>query len=125
MKTRITELFGCRYPIILSGMTGISNAELVAAVANAGGLGILATADLNADQTRDAIAEIRRRTDKPFGANVPLIIPGAEQKADILIEKKVPVINYTLGKGDRLIEAVHAYGGRAVATVTPISWESL
>ncbi|MDY6823657.1 MAG: nitronate monooxygenase [Thermodesulfobacteriota bacterium] len=118
MRTRITELFGCRYPIVLSGMTGISNAELVAAVCNAGGLGILATADLNAKQTGDAIAEIRRLTDKPFGANVPLIIPGAEQKAEILIEEKVPVVNYTLGKGDRLIKAVHEYGGRTVATVT-------
>ncbi|MDY6904752.1 MAG: nitronate monooxygenase [Thermodesulfobacteriota bacterium] len=121
MKTRATELFGCRYPVLLSGMTGISNPELVAAVCNAGGLGILATADLNAEQTRSAITEIRTRTDAPFGANVPLIIPGAEEKIAILIEETVSVVNYTLGKGDRLIAAVHQYGGHAVATVTNAS----
>lgn len=118
MKTRITELFQCQYPVVLSGMTGISNPALVAAVCNAGGLGILATADLNADQTIKAIRDIHSKTDKPFGANVPLIIPGAEEKAEILIKEKVPVVNYTLGKGDGLIKAVHAYGGLAVATVT-------
>lgn len=118
MKTRITALFDCRYPVVLSGMTGVSNAELVAAVANAGGLGILATADLDDAQTRAAIRKIRTLTDKNFAANVPLLIPGADKKAAVLIEEKVPVINYTLGKGEHLIRAVHDYGGRAVATVT-------
>ncbi len=58
MKTRITQLFGIKYPVILPGMSWISTPELVAAVSNAGGLGILATGPLNADQTRKAI---RRR----------------------------------------------------------------
>lgn len=118
MKTAITELFGCTYPVLLSGMTGISTPDLVAAVNNSGGLGILATADLTAGQTREAIKKIRRLTDRPFGANVPLMIPGSAEKAKILIEEKVAVINYTLGSGERLIDSVHQYGGLAVATVT-------
>lgn len=118
MKTRITELFGIEYPIICSGMTGISNPRLVAAVSNAGGLGILATADLNVDQLRRAIDEVRSLTDKPFGANVPFIIPGSDRKAAVLVSAEVPVVNYTLGNGNGLIEAVHAYGGKVVATVT-------
>ena len=56
-------------------------------------------------------------TDRPFGANVPLLLPGSGKKADILISEKVPVINYSLGKGDRLSGAVHAYGGKVIATV--------
>jgi len=117
MKTRITELLGIQFPIILSGMTGVSTPELVAAVSSAGGLGILATADLNSDQTRQAIRNIRALTPKPFGANVPLMLPGAEKKAETLFEEKVPVINYALGKGASLVQKARAYNGKVIATV--------
>jgi len=121
MKTGITQLFDIKYPIICSGMTGISRPELVAAVSNAGGLGILATADLAPDQTRAAINKIRALTNKPFGANIPFIIPGAIENAKVLFQEKVQVVNYTLGSGQELIKAVHGYGGKAVATVTNLT----
>ncbi len=117
METLITKLFGIKYPIVLSGMTGISSPELVAAVSNAGGLGIMATGDLNKSEMREAIKKVRMLTDKPFGANVPLLIPGSEKKAEILFEEKVPVINYSLGKGDWLVKKAHEYGGKVIATV--------
>lgn len=117
MKTRITELFGIKYPIILSGMSWISTPKMVAAVSNAGGLGILATGPLNADLTRKAIKEIRSLTDKPFGANATLLFPGAAENAKVLLEEKVPVINFSLGKGDWIVKAAHAYGGKVIATV--------
>ena len=117
MKTRITELFGIEYPIILSGMSWISVPKVVAAVSNAGGLGILATGPLSLDETRDAIREVRSLTDKPFGANASLMLPGGTENAAILIEEKVPVINFALGKGDWIVKAVHEYGGKVVATV--------
>lgn len=118
MKTRMTELFGIEHPILLSGMSWISVPEMVAAVANAGGLGLLATGVLGTDQTRAAVREIRELTDKPFGANVSLLFPGAAQNAQVLLEEKVPVINFSLGKGDWIVEAAHAYGGKVIATVT-------
>ena len=118
MKTRITELFGIQYPVILSGMSWVSTPELVAAVSEAGGLGILATGTLTLAQVREGIRRIRELTDKPFGANVTLYFPGAERNAEILIEEQVPVVNYAMGKGDKICEAVHAYGGKVVATVT-------
>jgi enoyl-[acyl-carrier protein] reductase II len=118
VKTRITELFGIQYPVILSGMSWVSTPELVAAVSNAGGLGILATGTLTLDQVREGVRRIRELTDKPFGANVTLYFPGAERNAEVLIEENVPVVNYAMGKGDRICEAVHAYGGKVVATVT-------
>ncbi|HOW56382.1 MAG TPA: nitronate monooxygenase [Smithellaceae bacterium] len=117
MKTRITELLGVKYPIVLSGMSWISVPKMVAAVSNAGGLGILATGPLNAEQTRQAIKEIRSLTDKPFGANATLLFPGAAQNAKVLLEEKVPVINFSLGKGDWIVKASHAYGGKVIATV--------
>ena len=120
MRTRITELFGIEHPIVLSGMSWISTPELVAAVANAGGLGILATGTLDAARTRAAVRRTRELTDRPFAANVTLYFPGNDANARVLIDEQVPVVNYSLGKGDWIAEAVHAYGGTVVATVTTL-----
>ncbi len=117
MKTRITELFGIEHPILLSGMSWISVPEMVAAVSNAGGLGILATGPMNTEMTRKAIREIRSLTDKPFGANATLFFPGAVENARVLLEEQVPVINFALGKGDWIVKRAHAYGGKVIATV--------
>jgi enoyl-[acyl-carrier protein] reductase II len=118
MKTRITELMGIEHPIILSGMSWISVPEMVAAVSNAGGLGILATGVLDAEQTRKAIREIKEKTDKPFGANASLLFPGAAQNALACLEEKIPVINFSLGKGDWIVQMANEYGGKVIATVT-------
>ncbi len=117
MKTRMTELFGIRYPIMLAGMSWISIPEMVAAVSNAGGLGVLATGPLKTQETRDSIKKIRALTDKPFGANATLFFPGAKENAKVLLEEEVPVINFSLGKGDWLVHAAHKYGGKVIATV--------
>ncbi len=118
MRTRITALFGVEHPVLLSGMSWISTPELVAAVSSAGGLGILATGVLRAEETREAVRRTRALTDRPFAANVTLYFPGAERNARVLVEEQVPVVNYALGKGDWIAREVHAYGGTVVATVT-------
>jgi enoyl-[acyl-carrier protein] reductase II len=117
VRTAITDLLGIEMPILLPGMSWISTPELVAAVSNAGGLGILASGPLTPDETRSAIVKIRQLTDKPFGIGVTLLMPGAEKNADVAIAEKVPVINFSLGKGDKLIERAHAYGAKVIATV--------
>jgi enoyl-[acyl-carrier protein] reductase II len=118
MKTAITELLNIQYPIILTGMSWISTPELVAAVSNAGGLGILALGPLTAEQTKAAILRVRELTNKPFGVNCALMMPSAKENAQIALDLNVPVINFSLGKGDWLIKGCHAYGGKAIATVT-------
>ncbi|MEN6360978.1 MAG: nitronate monooxygenase [Smithella sp.] len=120
MKTRITEMVGIKYPIVLSGMSWISTPKMVAAVSNAGGLGILATGPLNSGQTKEAIREIRKLTDKPFGANASLMFPGAVENAKVLLQEKVPVINFALGKGDWIVKEAHKYGGKVFATVVNV-----
>lgn len=117
MKTRITEMVKIKYPLVLSGMSWISTPKMVAAVSNAGGLGILATGPLSSAQTREAIHEIRKLTDKPFGANASLMFPGAAENAKVLLQEKVPVINFALGKGDWIVKEAHKYGGKVFATV--------
>ena len=117
MKTSITELLGIEHPILLPGMSWISTPELVAAVSNAGGLGILATGPLNKEQTREAIRKVRTLTDNPFGIGATLMMPGATDNAKVALEEKVPVINFSLGKGDWIVKAAHEYGGKVIATV--------
>lgn len=120
MKTKITELFGIKYPIILPGMSWISVPELVAAVCNAGGIGYLATGPLSPAKTRESIRQIRKLTDKPFAVGATLLMPGAYENALVAIEEKVPVLNISLGKGGDLIKKVHAYGGKVISTVTTV-----
>lgn len=117
MKTRLTELLGIDVPIVLPGMSWISKPPLVAAVSEAGGLGILAAGPLRPDETRAAIRAVRERTDRPFGVGLTLMMPGAAENTAVVLEEKVPVVNFALGRGERLIESVHAYGGKAIATI--------
>lgn len=117
MKTRITELLGIAHPVLLPGMTYVSTAELVAAVSNAGGLGLLAVGHLSPEETREQIRRVRSLTSKPFGIGVALIMPGGPHNAEVAIQEKVPVINFSLGKGDWICNRVHEYGGKVIATV--------
>ncbi len=116
MKTRITELFGIKHPIILAGMNVVTEPKMVSAVSNAGGLGILAIAAYTPDEARKAIREIKTLTNKPFGINQVLTSPIARENIAVAIEEKVPVINYSLGR-PWFIEQVHEYGGKVLATV--------
>lgn len=118
MKTRITELLGIEHPILLPGMSWISTPPLVAAVSNAGGLGILALGPLTPEETRESIRKIRELTDKPFGVGVTLMMPGAKENAEVALDEQVPVINFSLGKGDWLVKRAHEYGAKVIATVT-------
>lgn len=116
MKTRLTELLGIKHPILLAGMTYITQPPLVAAVSNAGGLGLFACGHLNPDGTRAAIKQIRGLTDKPFGINSALIFPMSRGNVEVAIEEKVPVINYSLGR-PWFMNMVHKYGGKVIATI--------
>ncbi len=119
MKTRMTELVGVKYPIMLSGMNWLTTPKLAAAVSNAGGLGILAGSHYDAEGIKKAIKEIRELTDKPFGINLTLGV-GARALVPVVVEEKVPVLNYALGRPPEiqpLIQAVHAYGGKVIGTI--------
>lgn len=120
MKTRLTELFGIRHPIMLAGMNWITQPEIVAAVSNAGGLGNLAISSHTPERLRSDLKKIREMTDKPFAINQILLSPTARTNLATVIEEKVPVVNYTLGRPPEitpLIKAVHGYGGKIIATV--------
>jgi enoyl-[acyl-carrier protein] reductase II len=120
MKTPFTELLGVKHPIMLAGMNWLTTPKLVAAVSNAGALGNLAISTHTPEQLRSDIREIRKLTDKPFAINQILMSPTARTNLAIVIEEKVPIVNYTLGRPPDivpLVKAVHAYGGKVMATV--------
>ena len=116
IKTRITELFGIKHPIMLAGMNWITEPIIVSSVCNAGGLGVFAMGHCTPEETRNNIREIRNLTDKPFGVNMILNIPTARANIEVAIEEKVPIINYALGK-PWFIDDVHAYGGKVIGTI--------
>jgi enoyl-[acyl-carrier protein] reductase II len=118
MKTAITELFDIQYPILNAGMGRVALPEMVAAVSNAGGLGVLGAGSSPPELTRQMIREIRTLTNKPFAANTALAIPNGIANAKVCIEEQIPVINYSMGKGDWICKAVHEYGGKVMASVT-------
>jgi enoyl-[acyl-carrier protein] reductase II len=118
MKTAITEMFSIRYPILNAGMGRVALPEMVAAVSNAGGLGVLGAGSSPPDVTREWIREVRSLTDKPFGVNCPLALPNGTDNAKVSLEEKVPMINFSMGKGDWICRAAHAYGGKVIASVT-------
>ena len=98
MKTKITELLGIRYPIIQGGMAWVAEYNLAAAVSNAGGLGLIGAASAPADVVREQIRKAKELTDKPFGVNVMLMNPNADEVAKVIVEEGVKVV--TTGAGN-------------------------
>lgn len=92
IKTELCELLNIKYPIFQGGMAWIADASLAAAVSNAGGLGIIAAMNANADWLREEIHKARTMTDKPFGVNIMLMSPFADEVSDLVVEEKVPVV---------------------------------
>lgn len=92
IKTELCELLNIKYPIFQGGMAWIADASLAAAVSNAGGLGIIAAMNANADWIREEIHKVRTMTDKPFGVNIMLMSPFADEVSDLVVEEKVPVV---------------------------------
>lgn len=92
IKTELCELLNIKYPIFQGGMAWIADASLAAAVSNAGGLGIIAAMNANADWLRKEIHKVRTMTDKPFGVNIMLMSPFADEVSDLVVEEKVPVV---------------------------------
>ncbi|WP_273383523.1 enoyl-[acyl-carrier-protein] reductase FabK [Enorma phocaeensis] len=92
LRSPICEVLGIEKPVFQGGMAWIADASLAAAVSEAGGLGIIAAMNANADWLREQIHELRTKTTKPFGVNVMLMSPFADEVARVVVEEKVPVV---------------------------------
>ncbi len=117
MRTRLTELVGVRYPIVQTGMGYVAGARLAAATANAGGLGIIASATLDLARLSEAIDEVKSRTDKPFGVNLRADADDAVERIDMIISKGVRVASFALAPRQELIAKLKDAGVVVIPSV--------
>jgi len=103
IRTPFTDLVGVRHPVVQTGMGWVSGPRLVSATANAGGLGILASATMTFEELEKAIVEVKGRTDQPFGVNLRADAGDAPARCDLLIEYGVKVASFALAPKPELI----------------------
>lgn len=97
IKSRVCEILGIEYPIFQGGMAWVADAELAAAVSNAGGLGLISAINAGTEAVRNEIRKCKTLTDKPFGVNIMLQAPNAAEIAEMIVEEGVKIV--TTGAG--------------------------
>ena len=121
MKTRITELLGCQYPIIQGGMAWVAEHTLAAAVSNAGGIGLIAGGSAPIDYLRDQIRKCKEKTDKPFGVNIMLMSPNADDLAQLCIDEGVAVVTTGAGNPAKFIPAWKEAGIKVIPVIPSVA----
>ncbi|MGW7240199.1 NAD(P)H-dependent flavin oxidoreductase [Streptomyces sp. NPDC054804] len=117
METALTRLVGVRHPIVQTGMGWVAGPRLVSAAANAGALGILASATMTLDQLRAAIAEVRCRTDAPFGVNLRADAADAGDRVRLIVDGGVRVASFALAPSPELIAELKGAGVLVIPSV--------
>jgi len=130
MKTRVTEVLGIKYPVICGAMAGnVSRPKLVAAVSEAGGLGVLASGTITPDELRVQIDQVKALTDKPFAVNLLMRSENADEMAKIVVEKGVKIVMSGAGSPERFMSFFKENGVKVVPVIpnvkTALKMESL
>ena len=125
IRTPICDLLGIQYPLFQGGMAWIADAKLAAAVSNGGGLGIISAMNADSAYLREQIRLARELTDKPFGVNVMLMSPHADEVAALLAEEKVPVVTTGAGNPSKYMKAWLAAGVRVIPVVASVAMAKL
>ena len=121
MKTRITDLLGCQYPVIQGGMAWVAEYHLAAAVSEAGGIGLIGAASAPPEVVREQIRKTKELTDKPFGVNVMLLNPNAPEVAKVVVEEGVKIVTTGAGNPGKFMEMWKQAG----VTVIPVVAEGM
>lgn len=121
MKNRVCELLNIEYPVIQGGMAWVATAELAAAVSNAGGVGLIAAGNAPAEYVKEQIKKARELTDRPFGVNVMLLSPFADQVLQMLLEERVAVITTGAGNPAKYIPAFKEIGTVVIPVVPSVA----
>jgi len=117
LDTPLTRLAGVRHPVVQTGMGWVAGPRLVSAVANAGGLGVLASATMTLDQLTEAIHEVKDRTEAPFGVNLRADAGDAGDRIDLLIKEQVKVASFALAPKQELIAKLKDAGVVVIPSV--------
>lgn len=121
MKTRLTEILGLKYPVIQGGMAWVAESHLASAVSEASGLGLIAAASAPAEWVREQIREVRKHTDCPFGVNIMMISPNADDVAKIVVEEKVPVVTTGAGTPEKYMAMWKEAGIKVIPVVASVA----
>ena len=113
MQTRVTGLLKTEYPIIQGGMAWVADYHLAAAVSNGGGLGMIGAANAPAEWVAEQIREVRKRTDRPFGVNIMLMSPHADEVARTVARERVPVVTTGAGNPEQYMTLWKGYSGHS------------
>ena len=124
-KGIIAEELGLKYPIFQGGMAWVADAQLAAAVSNAGGLGIIGTANADGKFVREQVQKIKTLTDRPYGVNVMLLNPNVEEIAQVLVEEKVPVVTTGAGNSTKYLKMWNDAGCKVIPVVPSVAFAKL
>ena len=114
-------MLGIEYPIFQGGMAWIADAELAAAVSNAGGLGIIAAGNADGDYVRGQIRKAKELTDKPFGLNIMLLSPFADEIAQIVVDEGVKVVTTGAGNAGKYMGIWKEAGVKVIPVVPSVA----
>jgi NAD(P)H-dependent flavin oxidoreductase YrpB (nitropropane dioxygenase family) len=117
LRTPLTELVGIKHPVVQTGMGWVAGARLVSATANAGGLGILASATMTLDELSTAIKKVKAATDKPFGVNIRADAADAGDRVELMIREGVKVASFALAPRQELIARLKEAGAVVVPSI--------
>jgi len=121
LSTDLSRLLNIRYPIFQGGMAWVATAELVAAVSEAGGLGLIGAGHMPPDALRNEIRKAKAATDKPFGVNIMLMSPFVKEVMQVVVEERVPVITTGAGNPAEYIPALKNIGTRIIPVVASVA----
>lgn len=125
IHTQICELIGIKYPVFQGGMAWIADGKLAAAVSNGGGLGIIAAGNAPADFVRQEIKIAKSLTDKPFGVNIMLMSPFADEVAAVAAEEKVAVVTTGAGNPSKYMKMWLEAGIKVIPVVASVAMAKL
>src|SRR5258707_4160590 len=117
LRTPLTELTGVRWPVVQTGMGWVAGPRLVVAVAEAGGLGILASSTMTLAELKRAVAEVKDRTGHPFGVNVRADAPDAQERIDLIISERVKAASFALAPTEKLVRRLTGEGVVVIPSV--------
>lgn len=122
MSTRITDLFGIKYPIVQGGMVWCSGWRLASAVSNSGGLGLIGSGSMYAEVLKEHIIKCQTATDKPFGVNVPLLYPDIDKHIKTIIGAGVKIVFTSAGSPKTWTSMLKAEGIKVVHVVSSVKF---
>ena len=121
MAEMINELLGIRYPLIQGGMAWVATWELASAVSNAGGLGIIGVGGADVQWVEQQIRQMKAHTDQPFGVNLMLMNPQADEIADLLVREQIPVITTGAGNPGKYITRWKENGTKVIPVIASVA----